>query len=130
MLRCFPDLFLEGSPDSQDIEVLVLMLLARARALMLKEMRPELSGVLEENIIQLVGQGYRKREIAEILALREETLNAHIFSIFRTLGVSDLLELTLYAMIHRLPAGAGGSFRNPQTRRFEQLLITQARPAV
>ena len=83
-----------------------------------RESRPKLSNNLERNIVQLVGQGYRKREIAVILSLREEILNAHLINIFRTLGVCDLMELTLYAMVHRVPADANWNSHESTNLRF------------
>lgn len=56
----------------------------------------------EREIVQLVAQGYRNREIAEKLFISEQTVKNHLHNIFDKLGVSDRLELALYAIHHRL----------------------------
>ena len=59
--------------------------------------------------MQLVAQGYRNNEIGEKLLTTEFTVNNDLNDIFGKLGVSDCLELTLYAVHqhvseHGLPA--------------------------
>jgi len=56
----------------------------------------------EREIVQLVAQGFRNREIAEKLFISEQTVKNHLHNIFDKLGVSDRLELALYAIHHRL----------------------------
>lgn len=56
----------------------------------------------EKEIVQLVAQGYRNREIGEKLFISEQTVKNHLHNIFDKLGVSDRLELALYAIHHRL----------------------------
>jgi DNA-binding NarL/FixJ family response regulator len=56
----------------------------------------------EREIVQLVSQGFRNREIAEKLFISEQTVKNHLHNIFDKLGVSDRLELALYAIHHRL----------------------------
>ncbi len=56
----------------------------------------------EREIVQLVAQGYRNREIAEKLFISEQTVKNHLHNIFDKLGVSDRLELALYAIHHHL----------------------------
>ncbi len=56
----------------------------------------------EREIVQLVAQGYRNREIGEKLFISEQTVKNHLHNIFDKLGVSDRLELALYAIHHRL----------------------------
>ena len=56
----------------------------------------------EKQIVQLVAQGYRNKEIGEKLFISEQTVKNHLHNIFDKLGVSDRLELALYAMHHRL----------------------------
>jgi DNA-binding NarL/FixJ family response regulator len=56
----------------------------------------------EREIVQLVGQGYRNKEIAEKLFISQQTVKNHLHNIFDKLGVSDRLELALYAIHHRL----------------------------
>jgi DNA-binding NarL/FixJ family response regulator len=56
----------------------------------------------EREIVQLVASGYRNREIAEKLFISEQTVKNHLHNIFDKLGVSDRLELALYAIHHHL----------------------------
>jgi DNA-binding NarL/FixJ family response regulator len=54
----------------------------------------------EREIVGLVCQGYRNKEIAEKMFISEQTVKNHLHNIFDKLGVSDRLELALYA-IHK-----------------------------
>ena len=56
----------------------------------------------EKQVVQLVAQGYRNKEIGEKLFISEQTVKNHLHNIFDKLGVSDRLELALYAIHHRL----------------------------
>ena len=56
----------------------------------------------EMEIVQLVAQGFRNREIGERLFISEQTVKNHIHNIFDKIGVSDRLELALYAIRHQL----------------------------
>jgi two-component system, NarL family, nitrate/nitrite response regulator NarL len=56
----------------------------------------------EKQVVQLVVQGYRNREIGQELFISEQTVKNHLCNIFDKLGVSDRLELALYAIHHRL----------------------------
>jgi len=52
----------------------------------------------EQEIVALVAQGYRNREMAEKMFISEQTVKNHLHNIFDKLGVSDRLELALYAI--------------------------------
>ena len=56
----------------------------------------------EKEVVQLVVQGFRNREIGEKLFISEQTVKNHLHNIFDKLSVSDRLELALYAIHHRL----------------------------
>jgi two-component system, NarL family, nitrate/nitrite response regulator NarL len=56
----------------------------------------------EKEIVQHVAQGFRNKEIGEKLFISEQTVKNHLHNIFDKLGVSDRLELALYAIHHRL----------------------------
>ena len=56
----------------------------------------------EKEIVLLVVQGFRNREIGARLFISEQTVKNHLHNIFDKLGVSDRLELALYAIHHRL----------------------------
>jgi DNA-binding NarL/FixJ family response regulator len=54
----------------------------------------------EREIVQLVAQGFKNKEMAEKMFISEQTVKNHLHNIFDKLGVSDRLELALYA-IHK-----------------------------
>lgn len=54
----------------------------------------------EKQVVSLVSQGFRNKEIAERMFISEQTVKNHLHNIFDKLGVSDRLELALYA-IHK-----------------------------
>jgi DNA-binding NarL/FixJ family response regulator len=54
----------------------------------------------EREIVSLVAQGFKNREMAEKMFISEQTVKNHLHNIFDKLGVSDRLELALYA-IHK-----------------------------
>ena len=56
----------------------------------------------EREIVALVAQGFKNKEIAERMFISEQTVKNHLHNIFDKLGVSDRLELALYAIHHNL----------------------------
>jgi two-component system, NarL family, nitrate/nitrite response regulator NarL len=54
----------------------------------------------EREIVNLVTHGLRNKELAEKLSISEQTVKNHMHNIFDKLGVSDRLELALYAIHH------------------------------
>ncbi len=54
----------------------------------------------EREIVAFVAQGYKNKEMAEKMFISEQTVKNHLHNIFDKLGVSDRLELALYA-IHK-----------------------------
>jgi DNA-binding NarL/FixJ family response regulator len=65
----------------------------------------------EREVIGWVGEGCKNRQIAERMVISETTVRHHLTSIFDKLGVSDRLELVIYAFRHglaRLPIGQLG----------------------
>ncbi|MCL4401992.1 MAG: response regulator transcription factor [Acidobacteria bacterium] len=63
--------------------------------------RPPLSQ-REREIVALVAQGFKNKEMAEKMFISEQTVKNHLHNIFDKLGVSDRLELALYAIHHNL----------------------------
>jgi DNA-binding NarL/FixJ family response regulator len=51
----------------------------------------------EREIITLIGEGFKNRQIASRLAISEATVNHHLTSIFAKLKVPSRLELVVYA---------------------------------
>ena len=56
----------------------------------------------EKQVVQLVAQGHPNKEIGEKLFISVQTVKNHLHNIFDKLGVSDRLELALYAIHHHL----------------------------
>jgi len=59
----------------------------------------------EKEVIALIGAGYTNKDLARKLGISEHTVKHHLTNIFDKLGVSNRLELVLYAIDHRLING-------------------------
>lgn len=51
----------------------------------------------EREIVHLVSQGYKNKEMAQKLNISEQTVKSHCSRIYKKLGVSDRLQLALYS---------------------------------
>jgi len=60
----------------------------------------------ETEIVTLVVAGYSNPDIAQRCSISEQTVKHHISNVFDKLGVSNRLELALFAVNHRLTAAA------------------------
>jgi two-component system, NarL family, response regulator DegU len=67
----------------------------------------------EEQVVSLVAEGIGNREVAQRLGIKENTVKKALLRIYDKLGVSNRVELVLYALTHRgvdklppLPASA------------------------
>jgi two-component system nitrate/nitrite response regulator NarL len=73
----------------------------------------ELLSKREEDVVRCVAEGFKNREIANELGLSENTVKNYLFRIFDKLGISNRVELILYAfgnMVARLAQpGAPGN---------------------
>ncbi len=56
----------------------------------------------EREIIQYIGRGLKNKQIASLLCIAETTVRHHLTKIYFKLGVSDRLELLIYAQEHKL----------------------------
>ena len=56
----------------------------------------------ELDIVQMVVRGFTNKEIAEKLAIGENTVKSHLTHIFNKVGASSRVELALFAKHHRL----------------------------
>ncbi len=59
----------------------------------------------EREIVGLVTQGFKNKEMAQKMFISEQTVKNHLHNIFDKLGVSDRLELALYAIHKKLHLG-------------------------
>ena len=55
----------------------------------------------EEQTVNLVTEGLNNRDIARELNLKENTIKKSLLRIYDKLGVSNRVELVLYALSHR-----------------------------
>jgi two-component system, NarL family, response regulator DegU len=81
---------------------------ALVRARPLRVVNPEGLNLLsrrEEEVMRLVAEGLGNREIANLLKLSEHTVKNYLFHIFDKLGISNRVELVLYAVSNPKPAG-------------------------
>ena len=56
----------------------------------------------EYEIVSMVAQGFKNKEIAEKMLIGEQTVKNHLHNIFDKLHVSDRLELALHFVARRL----------------------------
>jgi DNA-binding NarL/FixJ family response regulator len=56
----------------------------------------------EREVVALVAQGFKNKEMAEWMFISEQTVKNHLHNIFDKLGVSDRIELAVYAIHHNL----------------------------
>jgi two-component system nitrate/nitrite response regulator NarL len=56
----------------------------------------------ERQVVALIAEGLKNKQIGERLFISETTVTHHLSSIFSKLGVSDRLELIIYAFRNRL----------------------------
>jgi DNA-binding NarL/FixJ family response regulator len=55
----------------------------------------------EQDVVRLVADGMKNREIAQALSLTEHSVRNYLYRIFDKVGVSSRAELILYALSHR-----------------------------
>jgi len=56
----------------------------------------------ELKVMAAAALGYTNKEIAKQYSMNEQTVKRHIRTIFKKLGVCNRLELTLFALHHKL----------------------------
>jgi DNA-binding NarL/FixJ family response regulator len=67
----------------------------------------------EQEVLQLIGEGKRNKEIAHALGISENTVKTHISSLVRKLGIDDRLQLILYAARTGYPPKVGEALADP-----------------
>jgi DNA-binding NarL/FixJ family response regulator len=75
----------------------------------------------EEDVMRLVAEGLGNRDIAEQLSLSEHTVKNYLFRIFDKLGISNRVELVLYA-VSNSKANAQGSPEAEEEKPVERTL--------
>ena len=64
----------------------------------------------QEEIVSLVSQGLKNKEIATAMGITEGTVKVYLYRLFRKLGVNDRLDMALYGLKHLFvgqPAASG-----------------------
>jgi DNA-binding NarL/FixJ family response regulator len=56
----------------------------------------------ERDVVALIAEGLKNKQIAQRLFISETTVTHHLSSVYSKLGVSDRLELVIYAFSHKL----------------------------
>jgi DNA-binding NarL/FixJ family response regulator len=82
----------------------------------------------EREIVGLIAQGYKNKEMAEKMFISEQTVKNHLHNIFDKLGVSDRLELALYAIHKGMHLASNGEKSVPKTLRPAPQPVFSPRP--
>ena len=75
-------------------------------------------------IVSLVAQGFKNKEIAFSLGITEGTVKVYLYKLFRKLGISDRLDMALYARRH-LFGGQPGLERATPAQRDSLVLVAR-----
>lgn len=54
----------------------------------------------EEDVVTLIAQGYRNKDIAKKLCISEKTVKSHLTSVFKRMGVNNRLQVALQFLSH------------------------------
>ena len=87
----------------------------------------------EQDILALLAEGYRNKEIASLLSVSENTIRAHVASLYRKLQVSGRVEAALYyygkgKKAGRQPPGSDSSAVNRNIADCVSATHAQLRP--
>src|ERR1700689_1362809 len=72
----------------------------------------------EGQLVSLLSQGLKNKEIATALTISEGTVKVYLSRLFQKLGVKDRFELALYGLKNLTPGG--GSLESPGTARAKE----------
>jgi len=61
----------------------------------------------EQNILELMSQGYRNQQISDALKLRVSTVKNHVSNILRKLGAKNRVEAVIISLENRAAARQG-----------------------
>lgn len=82
--------------NSQQLRYVLNALISRTPSRVVDAKGAALVSSREHEIVSLVAQGLKNREIAHTLQISEHTVKNHLFHIFDKLGISNRTELILY----------------------------------
>lgn len=100
--------------DNKSVNWVIEAYRSQAVALTDPRLQPRLS-LKELNIIALITQGKRNKEIASQIGTTEQVVKNYLRKIYEKLGVSDRLELALYCLHHQLDKKAKDAQQAPPT---------------
>lgn len=80
----------------------------------------------ELRIIALIVQGYRNKEISDLLGTTEQVVKNYLRRIYDKIGVSDRLELALFTIHHRILAEAALSSAEEAGDQLKPVLAAAA----
>ncbi|MCC7232318.1 MAG: response regulator transcription factor [Bacteroidia bacterium] len=92
MVESIKDLIAGGSPISAPIARKVINILQPKFGTMQDETGGESLSVREKEILQLISEGYRNKEVADRLNISTSTVKTHIYNIYQKLHVSSRVE--------------------------------------
>lgn len=98
--------------DNKSVNWVIEAYRSQAVALTDPRLQPRLSAK-ELNIIALITQGKRNKEIASQIGTTEQVVKNYLRKIYEKLGVSDRLELALYCLHHQLDKKARDTQQAP-----------------
>jgi two-component system, NarL family, nitrate/nitrite response regulator NarL len=98
--------------DNKSVNWVIEAYRSQAVALTDPRLQPRLSAK-ELNIIALITQGKRNKEIASQIGTTEQVVKNYLRKIYEKLGVSDRLELALYCLHHQLDKKARDAQQSP-----------------
>jgi DNA-binding NarL/FixJ family response regulator len=84
--------------NTSELEYLVTAFAQTPRLRVVDSTGSNLLSNREEEVMRLVAEGWGNREIARKLGLSEHTIKNYLFRVFDKLGISNRVELVLYAI--------------------------------
>ena len=90
-----------------DPSIMTAMMVELAQPAVVESVDPEAAKIAlltprERDVITLIGEGLKNKQIADRLSISEATVNHHLTAIFRKLDVPTRLQLVVYAYRHGL----------------------------
>jgi DNA-binding NarL/FixJ family response regulator len=87
--------------NSNALRFVVDALARTSPALAINAKGPSLMTEREQSLVNLVAEGLTNRDISKRLSLSEHTVRNYLFRIFNKVGISNRLELAIYAISRR-----------------------------
>lgn len=113
--------------SSREIKAVLNALNSPQRLRILNSSGSDILAPREQEVVQCVAEGFTNREIAERLGITTNTVKNYLFRIFDKLGVSNRVELILYAATHsaKQAAAHGNRLSSPSSSDEIQTISAQ-----